>query len=158
MMTHPSDPPPLCVFFLAVCRLQARCSLWQTLSEATRLAINTWIIAEALLAASVFTYWTWTRRSTPDCSESVCVRAAGTRAAGFVFYTESISLVLDVFCFSPRALWNLRRVSSTQSAVFWTERLWETFGEVLPVRGWPERCPWYVSTGSGWKKLTLFSI
>lgn len=45
--------PLPCFFFFfpscCVCSLGARRSLWQTLSEATRSAINTWIIAEALL-------------------------------------------------------------------------------------------------------------
>lgn len=38
------------------------------------------------------------------------------------------------------------RISLTlRSLCFWTEQLWETSGETLPVRGWPGPCLWYVS-------------
>lgn len=89
-------------------------------------AINTLVIAEGLLA--VFTYWTWAtcrhvRQSVWSCWINLFL----------VSLAESFLLVLDSFCWFDAA------------TVFWTDQLWETFGEILPFVGWPERCHWYVS-------------
>lgn len=106
--------PPLFAYF----RLAARSNRHS--------AINTWVIAEALLA--VFTYWTWAtcrhvRQSVWSCWINLFL----------VSLAESFLLVLDSFCWFDAA------------TVFWTDQLWETFGEILPFVGWPERCHWYVS-------------